>query len=54
MRQLVFLSIYFSTGISMLLFTLNGTGFICQKTLIFIIAFFFTIALRDHYKEIRN
>lgn len=54
MRQLVFIAIYFSTGISMILLTLSEAGLICQKNLIFLIAFFFIVALRDHYKEIRN
>lgn len=54
MRKLIFLSIYFFTGISMLLFTLSATGLICQRTLIILIAFFFTVALKDHYKEIRS
>ena len=54
MKQLVFLVIYFSTSIGMFLFSLRAPGFIYQKTLIFLIGFFFIVALRDHYKEIRN
>lgn len=54
MKQLVILVIYFSTSIGMFLFSLRAPGLMYQKALTFLIGFFFTVALRDHYKEIRN
>ena len=54
MKQLVFIVIYFSTSMGMILFSLRGPGLIYQKLLIVLIGFFFTLALRDHYKEIRR